>query len=69
MSGSDPTRSPQDRRKLIALVHMDVVGFSRLMGLDDVGTLRRLQALRSDLIDPAIQEHSGRLVNTGGVPS
>ena len=60
------TDSMQDRRRLIALVHMDMVGYSRLMGLDDVGTLERLQALRRDLIDPAIEEHSGRLVNTGG---
>jgi adenylate cyclase len=45
---------------------MDMAGYSRLMGLDDVGTLRRLQALRRDLIDQAIQEHGGRLVNTGG---
>jgi adenylate cyclase len=55
-----------DRRRLTALVHMDMIGYSRLMGLDDVGTLRRLQALRRDLIDPAIQDHGGRLVNTGG---
>ena len=55
-----------DRRKLVALVHMDMVGYSRLMGLDDVGTLGRLQALRRDLIDPAIEERGGRLVNTGG---
>jgi adenylate cyclase len=34
--------------------------------LDDVGTLDRLRTLRSDLIDPAINEHGGRLVNTGG---
>jgi class 3 adenylate cyclase/pimeloyl-ACP methyl ester carboxylesterase len=51
---------------LIALVYMDMVAFSRLMSLDDVGTLRRLQSLRYDLIDPAIEEHGGRLVNTGG---
>jgi adenylate cyclase len=69
MSGtkvSDPTKNPHDRRRLIALVHMDMVGYSRLMGLDDVGTLRRLQALRRDLIDPATGEHGGRLVNAGG---
>src|SRR6516165_7451517 len=64
-SGSAVGRSA-DRRKLIALVHMDVDASSRLMGLDDVGTLERLQALRRELIDPAIAEHGGRLVNTGG---
>ena len=43
-----------------------MVGYSRLIGLDDVGTLERLKTLRSTVIDPAIDEHGGRLVNTGG---
>ena len=43
-----------------------MVGYSRLIGLDDIGTLERLRALRRDLIDPAIDEHGGRIVNTGG---
>ena len=55
-----------DRRKLIAVVYADMVGYSRLIGLDDVGTLDRLRALRSDVIDPAIAEHGGRVVQTGG---
>ena len=69
MSGtkvSDPTGRPPDRRKLIAVLHMDMAGYSRLIGLDDVGTLERLRALRGNLIDPAIEEHGGRIVNTGG---
>ena len=37
-----------------------------LIGLDDVGTLERLRALRRNLIDPAIEEHGGRIVQTGG---
>ena len=37
-----------------------------MIGLDDVGTLERLRTLRSTLIDPAIEEHGGRIVNTGG---
>ena len=53
-------------RKLIAIVHADVVGYSRLIGLDDAGTIRRLRALRRALIDPAIREHGGRIVNTAG---
>ena len=69
MSGSNASdligRSP-DRRKLIAVVYADMVGYSRLIGLDDVGTLERLRALRRNLIDPAIQEHGGRIVQTGG---
>jgi adenylate cyclase len=57
---------PSDRRKLVAVMHADVVGYSRLIGLDDTGTLERLRALRRDLIDPAIAEHDGRIVNTAG---
>ncbi len=53
-------------RKLIAVVHADMVGYSRLIGLDDSGTLERLRRLRSNLIDPATEEHGGRIVNTGG---
>ena len=56
----------QDRRKLIAVAHADMVGYSRLIGLDDAGTLARLRELRSTLIDPAIDEHGGRIVQTGG---
>ena len=55
-----------DRRKLIAVVYADMVGYSRLIGLDDAGTLERLRGLRRTLIDPAIYEHGGRIVQTGG---
>ena len=63
---SDPIGRPPGGRKLIAVVHADMVGYSRLIGLDDVGTLERLRTLRSTLIDPAINEYGGRIVNTGG---
>ena len=53
-------------RKLIAVVYADMVGYSRLIGLDDAGTLCRLRTLRRALIDPAIREHGGRVVQTGG---
>ena len=53
-------------RKLIAVVYADMVGYSRLIGLDDAGTLHRLRTLRQALIDPAIREHGGRVVQTGG---
>jgi adenylate cyclase len=43
-----------------------MVGYSRLIALDDAGTLNRLKALRANLIDPAIEEHGGRIVQTGG---
>ena len=65
-NASDPTGRPPGGRKLIAVVYADMVGYSRLIGLDDAGTLERLRALRSDLIDPAIEEHGGRIVQTGG---
>ena len=45
---------------------VDVVGYSRLMGMDEAGTLSRLNALRRELIDPAIAGHSGRIVKLMG---
>jgi class 3 adenylate cyclase len=62
----NPTMKSPDRRKLVAVVYADMVGYSRLIGLDDVGTLQRLRSLRANLIDPAIEEHGGRIVQTGG---
>ena len=62
----DQSASPSDRRKLIVVVYADMVGYSRLIGLDDQGTLQRLRALRANLIDRAIEEHGGRIVQTGG---
>jgi class 3 adenylate cyclase len=47
-------------------MYADMVGYSRLIGLDDAGTLHRLRNLRKNLIDPAIEEHGGRIVQTGG---
>jgi adenylate cyclase len=61
------TQAPEPaRRKLIAVLYADMVGYSRLIGLDDAQTLERLRALRRNLIDPAIDEHGGRIVQTGG---
>jgi adenylate cyclase len=64
--GAESTGRPSDRRKLIAVVYADMVGYSRLISLDDAGTLQRLRFLRHNLIDPAIEEHGGKLVQTGG---
>jgi adenylate cyclase len=61
-----PLIEADDRRRLIAIVYADMIGYSRLIGLDDAGTLARLQQLRRDLIDPALSRHGGTLVNTGG---
>jgi adenylate cyclase len=43
-----------------------MVGYSRLIGLDDAGTLARLRTLRRNLIDPSISDHGGQVVQTGG---
>jgi class 3 adenylate cyclase len=53
-------------RRLAAIMAVDMVGYSRLTGRDEEGTLARLQALRRELIDPAIAEHRGRIVKTIG---
>ncbi len=53
-------------RKLTTIVAMDVVGYSHLMEIDETGTLDRLKALRSQIIDPAIARHSGRTVKLIG---
>ncbi len=53
-------------RRLAAILCADVVGYSRLMGADEVGTLNRLHVHREELIDPSIAQHHGRIVKTTG---
>ena len=53
-------------RKLAAILVSDVVGYSRLAGADEDRILARLRALRSDLIDPTIAVHHGRVVKRTG---
>jgi adenylate cyclase len=53
-------------RRVTAILAVDVVGYSRLMGADDEGTLAQLKMLRRDLVDPKIKEHEGRIVKTTG---
>jgi adenylate cyclase len=53
-------------RRLAAILAADVAGYSRLMGVDEEGTLERLKALRRELLDPKIAEHHGRIVKTTG---
>ena len=65
-SHADVVATATGGRRLIAIVYADMAGYSRLIGLDDAGTLSRLSTLRDALIDPAISEHGGRLVQTGG---
>ena len=54
------------QRRLAAILSADVVGYSRLMGIDEAGTLACLKALRRELIDPNIAAHSGRIVKLMG---
>ena len=54
------------QRRLAAILSADVVGYFRLMGMDEAGTLSRLNALRRQLIDPTIAAHSGRIVKLLG---
>src|SRR5271169_1527779 len=60
-----PGESPSRKRKLAAILHADVVGFSRLMGVDEAGTHRALGELRG-VVDPLIAAHGGRVVGTAG---
>jgi adenylate cyclase len=53
-------------RRLAAILAADVAGYSRLMGVDEEGTLTALKACRRELVDPKIAEHRGRIVKTTG---
>src|SRR5262245_31180261 len=53
-------------RRLVAILAADVVGYSRLMEVDEVGTLARLKAHRLELLDPAIARNHGRIIKTTG---
>src|SRR5499427_2631823 len=55
-----------ETRKIAAILVADVVGYSRLTGADEDRTLARLRALRSDLIDPVVAVHHGRVVKRTG---
>jgi adenylate cyclase len=53
-------------RRLAAILAADVAGYSRLIGADEGGTLKRLAAIRAEVTDPKIAEHHGRIVKTMG---
>jgi adenylate cyclase len=53
-------------RRLAAILAADVVGYSRLMGANEVGTLRALKSLRKEIVDPALTAHGGRIVKLTG---
>jgi adenylate cyclase len=60
-----PTQGSKVQRRLAAIFAADVEGYSRLMGLDEVGMLRTLTAHR-EIMDRLIGEHRGRIANTAG---
>jgi adenylate cyclase len=53
-------------RRLTTILAADVVGYSRLTGINEAGTIAELKALRKDLVDPKIAEHNGRIVKLTG---
>jgi len=65
-SGGLPVIRGTEPRRLAAFVHADMVGYSRLIGQDDVGTYARLARLRHVLIDPALERYGGKIDNTAG---
>jgi class 3 adenylate cyclase/pimeloyl-ACP methyl ester carboxylesterase len=54
------------QRRLAAILAADVVGYSRLMGVDEMGTIKSLKSHRRELVDSGIAEHHGRIVKTTG---
>ena len=60
------TTAPKVQRRLAAILAVDVVGYSRLMGQDEAGTLARIKSLRSETIEPQVAEHGGRIFKTTG---
>src|SRR6516164_6893507 len=61
-----PEREATPARRIAAILAADVAGYSRLIGIDEDGTLARLRVLRRELVDPEIAEHRGRIVKTTG---
>ena len=66
MSEANAKAVEPSERKLTAVVVADVVGYSRLTAADEEGTIARLRELRSDIVDPAVARHHGRIVKTMG---
>ena len=62
----DVSKTSPDRRKLTVVMHADVVGYSRLVGLDDAGTAARLRRMRREIIEPMIVQNGGIVRQTAG---
>ena len=58
--------APRVERRLAAILAVDVVGYSRLVGDDEAGTIARLKSLRQELVEPLIAERRGRVVKLMG---
>src|SRR6185369_10536612 len=58
--------APRTDRKLAAILAADVVGYSRLVGDDEAGTIARVKALRKECIEPLVAEYHGRVVKLMG---
>ena len=66
VSEANAKAAAPSKRKLTSIVVADVVGYSRLTAADEEGTIARLRELRSELVDPAVGRHRGRIVKTMG---
>lgn len=58
--------SGRQERRLAAIIVADVVGYSRLIGIDEAGTIQAIRALQRDIIEPLLLEYGGRMVKTMG---
>ena len=56
----------EEKRRLAAILAADVVRYSAMVGADEPGTLARVRALRTDVIEPLVAAHEGRLFKTTG---
>lgn len=65
-AGERPEGAPSLRRRLAAVAFADVAGYSRLMAADDAGTVRRWKALRTDVMEPLMMQHGGRVAEIAG---
>ncbi len=66
MAKTGAEKSGGVKRKLAAILSADVAGYTRLMGVDEVGTLGQLKDHRKKVIDPSVGDHGGRIVKTMG---
>jgi len=66
MNAASEGTAPELAHRLAVILCADVVGYSRLMGIDEEGTLAALEAVRRNLVDPKVLAHRGRIARTMG---